>query len=243
MKRKKIISLCLSVSLIVGTITFSPNTTKVYAAELNNIGKITYDNNTVETSTDIINVIENNYLNQKDDGTFYISDEAYKVIDSEVLDFFKVQMAEINDLILDKQLAFEIEETKNGVEIKNTVDNLDESKLSRSVSSGKILSSYTYCSNYEWHWWGYKTKVNSSGCRYLLNYTEAEAAVYGSLCGLAAVIPGGAVGAAVAAVGGTITYGAAIAAFKNGIDSGYGVWATGFGDPSNGHLLKVSAIF
>lgn len=241
MKKKKIISLFLVTSLIVGSITFLPETNKVYASELDNAEVMS-----VESSGNIINIIENNYLNQKSDGTFYISDDAYKVIDVEILDFFKEQMSGINDLILDKQLEFEIKETKNGVEVKNTVSNIEESKRTRStrsVSAGKILSNYSYCSDYEWYWWGYKTRVNAKGCEYLLNYTEAEAAVYGSLCGLAAVIPGGAVGAAVAAVGGTITYGSAIAALKNGISSENGVWATGFGKPSNGNLIKVSAIF
>lgn len=243
MKRKKIISLCLSVTLVAGTITFSPNESKVYAAELDNVEKVSYSNNIVESSNDIINVIENNYLHQKDDGTFYISDEAYKVIDKETLDFFKNQMLEINSLILDKQLKFEIEETNSGVEIKNTINNFEESKETRSVAAGRILSSYTYCSNYEWYWWGYKTRVNATGSQYLLNYMELEAAVYGSLCGLAAVIPGASVGAAVAIVGGTITYGAAIVELKNGVNSGNGVSLTGFGKPSNGHPIKISAIF
>ena len=239
MINKKIISLGLSVTLFLGTLNFVSNTKPVYASELNN----TSIPNNNENSDSILKKIEENYLYQREDGTFYISDDAYNVIDNDTIDFFKDQINEINSLILDNQLEFKIEKMDKGTNVKNIKADVEESIMTRSVDSGNILSSYTYCSDYEWHWWGYSTTVNKQGSEYLLNYVEREAAVYGALCGLAAVIPGGAIGAAVAAVGGTITYGTAIAEFKNGIVSEKGVRATGVGKPSNGNLIKVSAIY
>lgn len=241
MNNKKIISLVLTGTLTAGILTLTPNTEKtVFASELNKVNFEEKINS--KDFEEIIKEIENNYLFQKDDGTFYISNLAYEKIDNEILNFLVENMEEINELILTNQLEFKIEKNNEEKQVINTLENFTENTKVRSSGAGRILSSYSYCSNYQWYWWGYKTNVNKSGTAYLQNYAEADALIFGSACGLAATIPGGGpLIAALAAVGGTITYATAIREMKNGILSGKGVRAVGVGNPSSGYLLKVNA--
>ena len=221
MKNKKIIS----------TLVALP-TDYAYANEISYEKTLTIEKENKEIDLDsIIKDIENNYLRQNSNGTFYILDTVYEKIDADVVNFLKGEMKTVN----------------SETEVINTATNVDVSDLATNANSkgsattGNILSNYSYCSNYVWYWWGYTTNVNKKGTELLLNQLEYESLVYGAGCGLAALIPGGgAIAAAIAAFGGTITYGTAIKNCKNGIVSGKGVKVVGVGKPSSGNILKLS---
>lgn len=250
MKNKKIISMILLAS-VTGTTLVALPTDSAYANEISYEKTITTEKENKEIDLDsIIKDIENNYLRQNSNGTFYILDAAYEKIDADVINFLKGNMNEINSLIISDQLEFEMKTVNSETEIINTANNIDISNLATNTNSkgnattGKILSNYSYCSNYVWYWWGYTTNVNKKGTELLLNQLEYEALVYGAGCGLAALIPGGgAIAAAIAAFGGTITYGTAIKNCKNGIVTGKGVKVVGVGKPSSGNVLKLSTIY
>lgn len=187
----------------------------------------------------VIKGIEEKYLIQNPDGTFTIDNLAYNEYDNDLVDFIKDGSDQINSLIEQDALKFKVENN----EIVNTYQNLEDVPRTRSWSEyGNIVSSYSYCSNYQWYWWGYKTNVNKKGTQLINNLFKRDAAIFGGLAGLAATI-NPAAGAVVAIAGfiGGVTYVDAIANCDNGITTGKGVRVTGWGKPSTGCIMGVQA--
>lgn len=60
----------------------------------------------------VLKIIENNYLKQNVDGTFYIEDIAKNAIDPEIVEFVTDGMEQMNNLIKSNQLEFKM--TKKG---------------------------------------------------------------------------------------------------------------------------------
>lgn len=252
MKIKKIICI-VTVSCVFSTGILSATKPKVvHATELTPItSKVdmskTTQNNKAESVGSAIEEIEQKFLRQNVDGTFYILSEAYNVVDSTTIDFIKSNMEEVNTLIRSKTLEFKISDTNGEAEVEVVKDNSDttpQRRVKRSSSSvGKILSNYTYCSNYKWFWWGYKTRLNKDGCQLLQNELELEALIVGSgttACGFIPIV--GAAAAAAALVGEAIVYGSAIKECQNGQVTGKAD-VIGMGKPSSGKIWDVTAVY
>ncbi|WP_326512267.1 hypothetical protein [Clostridium intestinale] len=199
-----------------------------------------------------IDIIEQNYLKQNENGTFYILDEAYDVIDAEAVDFLKSKMAEINTLILSNTIKFEVKNANGQVDVKviednssRTLNNGIQKSFARAsaTSNGSILSNYSYCSNYTWYWWGYNTIVNKDGCAMLKNNLTAELAAQGAGAALIGFIPFvGAANAAALMFGAAITYLPAINQLENAQTTGR-ARVVGLGAPSSGQIWDVEAIY
>lgn len=248
MNIKKIICI-MTVSCVISTGVISTAQPKVvHAAEVNSVTTNKIDmskQNQSESVENAIKKIEKDFLKQNVDGTFYILDEAYNNIDSNTIDYVKTNMEEINDLVRSDILKFQISHNNGQAEVKVIQDNNDKTIKTREKRSpqsvGRIVSNYKYCSNYQWYWWGYSTKLNKTGCQLLQNEMEAELAIFGA--GMVAVghIPGSAPGAAAAAFGGAATYAQIIKELKNSKITGK-ARVVGVGKPASGHIWSVKAI-
>lgn len=122
----------------------------------------------------IIKEIEEKYLIQNPDWTFTIDNLAY----NDVVIFIKDRYDQINSFIEQDVLKFKVENN----EIVNTYQNLEDVPRTRSWSEyGNIVSSYSYCSNYQWYWWGYKTNLNKKGTQLINNLFKRDDTIFGGL--------------------------------------------------------------
>lgn len=232
---KRLIATILTVSCATTALIGVMPITKANAQEKNEVSTMVNEDETL----DIIKEIENKYLTQNEDGTFSISDLAYNEFDKDVIDFIKEGSNEINSYIKANVLEFKVQND----EIVNTYANLENVANEKGMRDyGNILSSYTYCSNYQWFWWGYKTNVNVTGAKLLRNTLMKDMAQFGGLCGIATALnPAAGVIVAIAGAIGGITFSDGIYHCANGIDSGRGVQATGWGKPATGLLMGIKA--
>lgn len=253
--------ICIALALsVASTIVPVFNTTNVYAA--NNTGGNNIET-VVKNELDIedFNYIQNNYLCQAIDGTFYLDNSISNEYSNEQIDSIKMAMSGINNLIEQGVLEFELSQAKNSslVKVTNTVNKFEEYQKeiqnaydnSKIGNFGKTLGSYTYCSNYTFSWWGYTTRVNALGSTLLRDELQALASMTGGVTttiGLATLmikacgpVWGTIITSAVKVVG-TIPYGIAIKNFNYGITSGRGTQVTGVSNPSDGVFFKVETI-
>lgn len=178
---KKIITL-----IITGLISTSfMGQTYVSAAE---IKKTTVqDEYSKEMSiNDAINIVENNYLIQNDNGTFSIDETAKSIIGDNLFLELEKGMNQVNELIGDDLLQVD----KNGQVTESNYEsqNLISSRITDAY--GRVLSSYSYCSGYQWYWWGFKTNVSKSGSDILSSEITKTIAAVALTGGAAALVPG-----------------------------------------------------
>lgn len=240
--KQKLISSLLTITISFGFIIFSKSN-HVNAETLNN--KPNLSENKADNS--IIKNIENQYLKQNSDGTFYILDSAYNEFEKDIIYSLKTGMNEINDYIKKGKLKFEIIEKNKNIEIINTYQSNDiQNKIyfKAAITISKIVSSYDYCSNYEWYWWGYKADVNATGSALLRNNFAADLAVVGGSATLASVLcpPAAPIIGTLGFIGAT-RYAYVIMECSNGADNGKGVQVTGWGKPSAGAVFAVKAYY
>lgn len=248
---KKIISGSLALILGVGTFSFASQE-NVYANELHNSNVKYYSSNlnNVDFNEGIVNVledIENNYAIQNSDGTFSLSSEVYKKYDTEIVDYFKSCMNDINDYISKGKLSFELRKINNVNRVVNTKVNMTDSDLNGNINLrgmvgdvGKIVSNYSYCSNYEWHIWGFRADVNKTGSQLLVNEYTYLGALYGATFGIVSAIPGvGAIAAAAGVTVGVVTFGWLIKQASNGVAKGK-CRVTGMGKPIAGDVFWIT---
>lgn len=239
--KKKVITIILLAST-VSTMVIAPIETKASTIVNDN-----YNNIQISDQTNILSEIENNYLYQNEDGTFYISDEAYLKFDKEIIEQVKSGMDDINEYIKEDALKFELQRKTKETIVVNTYE--DTSKMvgieSRKLANyGPVLSSYTYCGNYTWYWWGYKTTVNPIGCDIMIGKLKTDMAVVGG----ATVAWIGLAPAAAAVIGslgfiGSVRYYDLINEYETGIKTKKGTRTTGWGKPSSGNLIAAYALY
>lgn len=162
----------LSTAASASTFTTENTTTESFSSKEGNpsIGKST------------IKIIEEKYLIQNSDGTFSLSDDIYNEFDEELVNFVKNGMNSINSLIVAGNLNFKINNEK---QVINTYANDDaitsnsSSSLQRLSASDSVFTSYDYCSNYTWYWYGFECSVNKDGTRILKTDLEEVAKIAG----------------------------------------------------------------
>lgn len=246
MKQKKIISILLTSTLALGIIISVPSQ-KTNAATLDDNKKELASSESNSVDSNIIEEIQNKYLKQNSDGTFYILDDAYNEFDKDIIESLKSGMNEINDYIKDGKLKFDILKENKETEVINTYqsNNIANKRQTRAAATiARIVSSYNYCSNYRWYWWGYKTDVNARGSALLRNNFTADGLVVGGGATLASVLcpPAAPLIGTLGFIGST-KYAYVVMECANGADNGEGVQVTGWGKPSSGAVFAVKAYY
>lgn len=250
--KQKTIAILLTVNISLGFILSIPSK-NINAMTLNNNTSTGYETGISTNKSDnnidnnILEEIENKYLKQNSDGTFYISDYAYNEFDRDIIDGLKSGMNGINDYIKQGKLKFDIIKKNEEIEVVNTyqsknINNRIQPRAAATIS--RIVSSYNYCSNYKWYWWGYKTDVNATGSALLRNNFTADAAVVGGGATLVSVLcpPAAPIMGTLGFIGAT-KYAYVILECSNGADNGKGVQVTGWGKPSAGAVFAVRAYY
>jgi len=237
MKKFKILTLLLSTVMLSGMII--PQ--NVHAQTMDPQTYSINDFNADLVEEDNLNLIQEKYLNQHSDGTFYISDDAYKTIDSDILTIAKKNMDSINSHILNGDLEFEIIKNNNSTEVINTVDNLSY-KLKNAIqlySTGHFYN-YTYCSNFNFSWYGFTADMNAAGTKLLKNYLVLSSGTTAATATIASLVPGGQALAVALGVF-TMTISTGIYQCENGIDTGKGVTIKAFGAPEDATTYSINA--
>lgn len=236
MKTVKISALILT-GIVSSTIFITPLSAS--AKELNNYSNTTIQN---EKQTNLsmeqaIHIVEKNYLSQNPNGTFSIKDSAINEIGEDLFYELTDGMEQVNQLISNKALQF----YENG-KIKKINNNIKESITPRYRASdayGKILSSYKYCSNYNWYWWGFKTNVNKAGCSILSSEINKTIAYVATVSGGIAFLPGLKIPSAIGAGGITYWLVSLKTEFEKGTNA-RGATVTALGKPSNPQITDVT---
>lgn len=192
---KKIITLILTG--LISTSFVGP--TYVSAAEIKKT--TTQDKYINEMSiNDAITIIEDKYLIQNDNGTFSIDEAAKSIIGDKLFSELESGMNQVNVLIENDVLEFD--KNRQATKFDQEKQNLISPRATDAYS--EVLSSYKYCSNYQWYWWGFETNVNPDGSAHLakeviktIAMVAAGGASIGWIPGFA--IPVGIVGAALEA--------------------------------------------
>lgn len=243
--KQKLISFIL-ISSVSTSILLSPSISVKASTLDNNKRNIEETKLSSPNNVNIIETIENNYLKQNSDGTFYILNDAYNKFDKEIINDLKNGMNGINEYIRNGNLKFKISNENNETKVINTYEKMENSTIQSraAITIGKIVSNYNYCSNYKWYWWGYKTNVNARGSALLRNNFVADMAVVGGGATLLSVLcpPAAAVIGGLGFIG-AVRYADVILQCSNGADSGKGVQVTGWGKPSAGGVFGVKAYY
>lgn len=197
-------------------------------------------NTTAITNKYTLKYIENMFLEQNTDGTFYFTDGIKTILNKDLLKILENNLSNINNHILNNDLQFKIVKKNNQKEVINTVDNLSE-KLKRQAlklrSTGHIFN-YTYGSNFKFSWYGFTVDLNKKGSEQLRNYLTIGASATGTSTGIAALNP---IGYPIAAAMGlvTLTIGVGIYQCEIGITSGNGTTVKALGAPSDATIYSI----
>ncbi len=183
----------------------------------------------------VIKIIENKYLEQNADGTFMIKNTASDEIDKEALALINEQIDFVNAKIKNGELEFKLNNTENGVKVETTKENVVNMNT-RAIGSN--IFNNDLCT-FSWYWWGFYANVDKTGSQKLMNEYTYLAAVYGSGFGLMALLPGGAVPAAIGVAVTAISVGDCIRVCANGATDN-GVLVGALGAPSSPKIFHLS---
>lgn len=226
-KISKIICLSLVICL------FSVST--IFATEIpqGNVNiKVTDVNNAIQ-------IITNQYLKINPDGTFSISQDASKIIDSTALNTIMAGMSSVNQNI---KLGNLISSKINGVITVKSSINYNPQFLMAQSKSGIIqpmawgLDSYTTL--YTWSWWGFSANLNTTGTKVLRN-SFIEYAAELTAGGIVSAFLSCGLGLGAALIGG-VAIANMIRICSDAIDSNGGVTCTCLGSPSNAELIALN---
>lgn len=123
----------------------------------------------------------------------------------------------------------------------------ENSIMTRGANDGytAVLSSYTYCSNYVWHWYGFDTDVNVKGSELLANEISNTQKIVAATGASVGVVSGGALAVPSVIVGGAVEVW--LEGLKtsclNGVTTEKGVYVEAWGAPSSAQIYDITTYY